>query len=151
MTKPKDGCTIEDMGHKRVIGRQRQPLTQCARCETALPPAAGTGRPRVYCSGACRKAAYEDRRARRPEAVKVQLIDRVVVETVERTTRIGHSQADCIAVVLANPHAIWKVLIGLSQAVGTNKISPNDDVFWDLVSSTEYLTEALGRAADRSN
>lgn len=33
----------------------------CARCRGPLPPAAGVGRPRVYCRLACRKAAYRAR------------------------------------------------------------------------------------------
>lgn len=37
----------------------------CARCRTSLPEPAATGRPRRYCSTACRKAAYR-RRASKP-------------------------------------------------------------------------------------
>lgn len=134
---------------EKTAGRAKQPLTKCARCGQELPAAAGTGRPRIYCSPACRKAAYEDRRAKRPNATTVQLVDRVVVETIEKTVRVDHPQADCIANVLANPHAIRKVLIGISQKVGRKEITPDDEVFWDLITSTDYLREALARAAAR--
>ena len=53
------------MEDRSRVSIRRIPLTRCARCGSALPAAAATGRPRVYCSPACRKAAYEDRRARK--------------------------------------------------------------------------------------
>lgn len=62
--------------------------TLCARCGRLLPTAAATGRPRVYCGPACRKAAYEDRRARKPEAFQVRIVERTVVETVEITRTV---------------------------------------------------------------
>lgn len=43
-----------------------------------------------------------------------------------------------------------KVLIGLSRQVGSKRITPAEDAFWDLVTSVEYLHEALARAANRS-
>jgi len=49
--------------------------TTCARCGARLAELKATGRPRVYCSSACRKAAYEDRRAHRDGAVKVQVVE----------------------------------------------------------------------------
>ena len=52
----------------RVERRVELPTT-CARCGTKLKEVKSTGRPRLYCSPACRKAAYEDRRARRDGAV----------------------------------------------------------------------------------
>jgi endogenous inhibitor of DNA gyrase (YacG/DUF329 family) len=45
--------------------------TECARCGTRLEDPKTTGRPRIYCSPACRKADYEDRRAKKEGAVKV--------------------------------------------------------------------------------
>ena len=48
----------------RVERRVELPTT-CARCGTKLKEVKPTGRPRLYCSPACRKAAYEDRRAHR--------------------------------------------------------------------------------------
>lgn len=42
--------------------RDRVPKARsCVRCRTPLPEPAGTGRPRRYCSTACRKAAYRRR------------------------------------------------------------------------------------------
>lgn len=39
-------------------------MTRCGRCGGALPPAAVTGRPRRYCSSACRQSAYSRRQRR---------------------------------------------------------------------------------------
>ena len=136
---------------EKVIEEQRQPLTECARCGTKLPASASTGRPRVYCTPACRKAAYEDRRAGRPDAVKVQLVDRVIVQTIERVERVQHPPAECVTMVLADPALARKVLIGLSQQIGSKRITPNDDAFWDLLTSTEFLSEAFARAANRAS
>jgi hypothetical protein len=135
---------------EKVVDEQRQPLTECARCGTQLPASASTGRPRIYCSAACRKAAYEDRRAKREGAVKVQLVDRVVVQTVERVERVQHPPAECVTMVLADPALTRKVLIGLSRQVGSKRITPVDDAFWDLVTSVEFLSEAFARATNRS-
>ena len=135
---------------EKVIAERKKPLGECARCGIKLPDSASTGRPRVYCSAACRKAAYEDRRAGRDGAVKVQLVDRVIVQTVERVERVQHPPAQCVTMVLADPALTRKVLIGLSRQVGSKRITPADDAFWDLLTSTEFLSEAFARAANRS-
>jgi hypothetical protein len=135
---------------EKVIDEQRQPLDECARCGTRLPAGPATGRPRVYCSAACRKAAYEDRRAGRGNAVKVQLVDRVIVQTIERVERVQHPPAECVTTVLADPALTRKVLIGLSRQVGSKRITPADDAFWDLVTSVQFLSEAFARAANRA-
>ncbi len=135
---------------EKVTSQQRQPLTECARCGTKLPASASTGRPRVYCTPACRKAAYEDRRAGREGAVRVQLVDRVIVQTIERIERRPHPPAECVTMVLADPALTRKVLIGLSRQIGSKRITPADDAFWDLLTSVEFLTEAFARAANRA-
>ncbi len=136
---------------EKVVDEQRQPLTECARCGTTLPASASTGRPRVYCSAACRKAAYEDRRAGRDGAVQVQLVDRIITRTVERVERVQHPPTECVTMVLADPALTRKVLIGLSRQVGSKRITPADDAFWDLVTSTEFLSEAFARSANRAD
>lgn len=40
-------------------------MTRCGRCRVVLPPSKGTGRPRRYCTAACRQSAYEQRKRRR--------------------------------------------------------------------------------------
>lgn len=134
---------------ERVVDQRKQPLSECARCGTPLPTAASTGRPRVYCTQACRKAAYEDRRAHRDGAVQVQLVDRSVTQTIEKTIRRPHSRRECVETVMDNPHAIREVLIETSRLLGSKRITPADAVFWDLATSTEFLSEAINRAVVR--
>jgi len=81
---------------EKVIAERKEPLAECARCGTKLPASAPTGRPRIYCTAARRRAAYEDRRAGRPDAVKVQLVDRDIVQTIEKTIRRSHARAECV-------------------------------------------------------
>lgn len=74
------------------VGRRVELPTTCARCGIELKEVRSTGRPRLYCSPVCRKAAYEDRRAHRDGAVKVQ----VVIELRERRIELPHPRSDCI-------------------------------------------------------
>ncbi len=71
----------------RVERRVELPTT-CARCGTKLKEVKSTGRPRLSCSPACRTAAYEDRRAHRDGAVKVQVVEKVVSEVRERRIEV---------------------------------------------------------------
>lgn len=73
----------------------------------------------------------------REGAVKVQLVDRIVTRMVERVERVPHPPAECVTMVLADPVLTRKVLIGLSQQIGSKQITPADDAFWDLATSTE--------------
>jgi hypothetical protein len=95
---------------------RRVPPSRCVRCDALLSPAATTGRPRIYCAPTCRKAAYEDRRARKPEAYQIRIVERTVVETVEvfRTVDEGHDMIECVRRVSSSPRAVTNVLIGVS-------------------------------------
>lgn len=99
------------------VTRSYQRLAECQRCGGPMPNAAATGRRRVYCSAACRKAAYEDRRAKRPGAVQVKLVDRVIVETRETVKIVdeGHGIAGCVANVAASPRACVNILRHLTD------------------------------------
>lgn len=78
--------------------------TECARCGTKLEDVKPTGRPRVYCSPACRKAAYEDRRAHRDSAVRVQVVEKIITEVRERRIDVPHSRSDC-GVTASSPYS----------------------------------------------
>lgn len=77
--------------------------------------AATSGRPRVYCRPACRKAAYEDRRARKPKAFEVRIVERTVVESVETTRTVdeGHDIVECVRRVCESPRAVTNILTAL--------------------------------------
>ena len=119
------------------------PLTRCARCGSALPAAAATGRPRVYCSPACRKAAYEDRRARKPEAFQIRVVDRTVERTVETTRTIdeGHDLPECVRRAAASPRAVTNILAVLTGMARTGTLQ--SDPRW--ASAARAITD-LNRA-----
>jgi hypothetical protein len=76
-----------------------------------------TGRPRLYCSPACRKAAYEDRRAHRDGAVKVQVVEKLITEVRERRIEVPHPRSDCINAVLADDDLMVSVIWTLTALV----------------------------------
>ena len=124
--------------------------TKCARCGSKLKDVKPTGRPRIYCSPACRKAAYEDRRAHRDGAVKVQVVKRVVTEVRERRIDVPHPRSECIREVFANDDALVNVIWALIEAVRGGEdlaFSPDQPRFWDLYNNTEVLYEALVKRA----
>ena len=124
--------------------------TKCARCGSKLKDVKPTGRPRIYCSPACRKAAYEDRRAHRDGAVKVQVVERVVTEVRERRIDVPHPRSECIREVFANDDALVNVIWALIEAVRGGEdlaFSPDQPRFWDLYNNTEVLYEALTKRA----
>jgi len=131
---------------------RRIPSTLCIRCGATLPPAAITGRPRVFCGPRCRKAAHDDRRARKPEAFQVRVLDRGVVETVEivRTVNEGHDIAECVRRVCGSPRAVTNVLTALSGMVRSRALLI--DGKWALVvRSMVDLNRAIRDAAERES
>lgn len=112
------------MAERSRVSVRRIPPARCARCGSALPAAAATGRPRVYCSPACRKAAYEDRRARKPEAFQVRVVDRTIERTIETTRTVdeGHDLLECVRRVAASPRAVTNILASLAGAALTGTL-----------------------------
>ena len=133
----------------RVERRIELPTT-CARCGTKLKEVKSTGRPRLYCSPACRKAAYEDRRAHREGAVKVQVVEKLITEVRERRIEIPHPRSDCINAVLADDDLMVSVIWTLTALVrdGTRKAyDPDQPKFRSLERHARALSEALDRRA----
>jgi len=109
----------------------------CPRCRAELPAAVGRGRPRLWCSQACRRAAYEERRAARSGAIGLR-IERVVerlekpVWCVEYRDRIIEQPAqppdpaDAAAIVLASPRACRTVLEGLADAAAAGALNRSE-------------------------
>src|SRR5271163_1563519 len=99
----------------------------CPRCRAELPAPAGRGRRRLWCSQACRRAAYEERRAARSGAVGLR-VERVVeqvekpvwcVEYRDRIVELTAAPPDptqAAAIVLTSPRACRVVLDGLADA-----------------------------------
>jgi hypothetical protein len=97
-----------------LVERVTMPPSSCARCGAALVNLKATGRPRTYCSDACRKAAFEDRRAHVEGAVKVQVVERLVTEIRERKVQVPHPPKECVATVLADDDTVCQVVEALT-------------------------------------
>lgn len=78
----------------------------CPRCGKAVERKA-TGRPSIWCSQACRRAAYEERRAAAQGAIAVEVVDRV--ETHE------HPLGTCVDRTLASPAGCRRVVYELAR------------------------------------
>lgn len=87
----------------------------CPRCGSPLKRRS-TGRPPIWCSQRCRRAAYEERRAAATGAIGLEVIDRV--ETVD------HSLNECAARVLDSSTACRNVLQVLARMIADGTITP---------------------------
>ncbi len=124
--------------------------TACVRCGARLENPKTTGRPRVYCSPACRKAAYEDRRSGNKDAAKVQVVERVVTEVREHRVDVTHPRRDCIDAVFADEKALLDVIWTLIDRVRDPEdpvLTPENYRFWDLANDAEALHEAVVQRA----
>ncbi len=118
------------MGTTRAV----RPVASCAYCGGPLPPPAGRGRPAVFCSGACRKAAHEARRTAAPGAFEVKVVDRVVVES--------HDLTECVARVVASPSACRHVLAALTRLAGDGTLGA-DPKWRPAHTATQSLVDAI--------
>jgi hypothetical protein len=136
------------MSIRQKTTMRRIPPARCIRCGAWLPQPPTTGRPRLYCGPACRKAAYDDRRARKPEAFLVRVVDRTVVETVETISTVdeGHDIIECVRRVCGSPRAVTNVLSALSGLVLTGTIRL--DGKW--APAARAITELLRAIRDSS-
>src|SRR5215207_222808 len=110
-----------------VAGRSSK---ACPRCGE-LVPARGTGRPATWCSQACRRAAYEDRRAASGGAVAVRVVDRV--------GGVDHDLNECAARVIGSPAASRRVLQAMASLARDGTLSGHSK--W---SGTVIAAERLG-------
>lgn len=65
---------------------------ECTACSGPMPPIKPTGRIPIYCSGACRKAAYEARRLRKSDAFAVKVVE---TKGARRSTQQKCVQTTC--------------------------------------------------------
>lgn len=114
--------------------RTHRPVASCSFCAGPMPPPAGRGRPAVYCSGACRKAAHEARRTARPGAFEVKVVDRVVVES--------HDLAGCVNRVIDSPAACRRVLQALTRLAADGTLD-TDPKWRPTRAATQALLDAI--------
>jgi hypothetical protein len=104
---------------------------RCPRCGAEIasdtwPPK--PGRPAVWCSQQCRRAAYEERRAAKngAVAVRVEVVEKPVERIVERvrseTRRLPSSPAEAAQIVLRSPRACRTVLESLTAEVDSGRL-----------------------------
>jgi hypothetical protein len=77
--------------------------------------ASGRGRPPVWCSQACRRGAYEERKAAAAGAIAVRVVERETVIERVRTRLREPTVQDCVLRVLASPRACREVVNGLAM------------------------------------
>lgn len=85
-----------------------------------MPSPQRRGRPAVYCTGACRKAAHEARRTGKPDAFEVKIVERIVVTE--------HDLTECVNRVVGSPAACRKVLYELARMAENHQLR---DPKWD--------------------
>lgn len=132
------------------ISRTVELPAACARCGTKLENPKTTGRPRIYCSPACRKAAYDDRRYGSDSAAKVKVVERVITELRERRIDVTHPRRGCIDAVFADEKALVDVIWTLIDRVRDPEdpiFTPDNYRFWDLANDAEALHEAVVQRA----
>lgn len=99
---------------------------KCPRCGEdlrAAPPSGRRGRPPIWCSQQCRRAAYEERRAAANGAiaVRIEVVEKPVERVVERVrVKVKEQQvtpAKAAQIVLESPTACRTVLLGLAAQI----------------------------------
>lgn len=105
-----------------------------------MPPTRRTGRPAVWCSDRCKRAAYEERRAAANGAVAVRFVEKVVVED-------AHDLHKCADRVMKSPVACRRVLDHLSDMAQSGEFR---DPKWDsTVRALSSLIAAKTRTSRR--
>jgi len=118
------------MGTTRAV----RPVLRCGYCGGPMPPPAGRGRPAVFCSGRCRKAAHEARRTAAPDAFEVKVVERVVVE--------NHDLSECMTRVVASPAACRRVLQALTRAAADGTLG-TDPKWRRTQAAAQGLVDAM--------
>lgn len=122
------------------ISTQRQgpasrglPRGTCPRCGDKVATS-GRGRPRTWCSQACRRAAYEERRAASQGAIAVEVVERV--ETVE------HPLRTCVDRAIESPTGCRRVLDQLARLARDGELQ-NDPKWQQTYTAVFNLLDGL--------
>ena len=132
---------------------------QCPRCGENLPPQRWTGRggrPQIWCSQRCRRAAYEERRAAANGAIAVRLeviekpVERIIERVrVEKQIEIRPQKVDAVVaaqIVLRSPRATSKAPTNTSGGTGTRGGLPRASLPRREVSTSTTEAAPLGKA-----
>jgi hypothetical protein len=102
---------------------------------------AGRGRRPIWCSQACRRAAYEERRAAASGAVAVRVIEREKVTERVRTQLREPTVQECVERVLASPRACREVVNGIAVQAADGRL--DSGAHTATVAAIERLAQAL--------
>jgi len=97
------------------------PVNPCPRCGRPVQWAGRGRRPR-WCSQACRRASYEERRAAASGAIAVRVVNRATHTEHVRTRLREPTTKECVQRVLASPRACREVLNGLTTMATTGHL-----------------------------
>jgi hypothetical protein len=143
-TSERSSEEIREVARARASDRLKS-APRCPRCSSPLPPnPSGRGRPRVWCSQACRRAAYEERRAASNGAIATQVVVQRVEPTWDETmTRVLDSPVACRQLLTHLRHRLeagqlqqaqWDsvraALLSLAAAHGSARSSHPRDTGW---------------------
>lgn len=115
-------------------------IDSCPRCGLAVEWA-GRGRRPIWCSQACRRAAYEERRAAASGAVAVRVIEREKVTERVRTQLREPTVQECVERVLASPRACREVVNGIAVQAADGHLGSGAHTA--TVAAIERLVQAL--------
>jgi len=121
-------------------------MPSCSWCGAALPPPKGTGRPRAFCSGACRQAAWKERTA--PEGWAGPAVDHVD-EAALRTATLDALEAELVRAKAAPPvdqlgRAVQEARVLASTFASLSKRVPSP-LAWRADGVAVAVREALSR------
>jgi hypothetical protein len=108
------------------------------------------GRPPLWCSQRCRRAAYEERRAANNGAIAVRIevkekpVDRIVERVRVQTTTAAPTAADAAAIVLRSPRACRTVLEALTADAAAGRLDAGAHA--PTLRAATALLRALRRA-----
>lgn len=133
-------------------------VKRCPRCNAVMstkqwPPK--PGRPLLWCSQRCRRAAYEERRAAANGAiaVRVEVAEKVVERTVERvrveTRHAPVRPAEAAQIVLGSPRACRTVLEALTAEADAGRL--NTRMHAPMLRAANRLLQSLTDAGLISN
>jgi hypothetical protein len=129
------------------------PVKRCPRCSAEIPTRPWPpkpGRPAVWCSQRCRRAAYEERRAARSGAmaVRIEIVEKPVERIIDRvrivTREVPPSPAEAARIVLKSPRACRTVLESLAAEMDSGQLDIG--AHGPTLRAAQQLLTALRRA-----
>ncbi|TWP33187.1 hypothetical protein [Leekyejoonella antrihumi] len=109
----------------------------CPRCGKTIT-SSGRGRPPTWCSQACRRAAYEERRAAASGAIAVRIVTKEAPPTAPPKVSIDEH----VAAVIASPTACARVLAEVATLKANGQIQ---DPRWARVKTAVDQLIAAGQ------